>query len=174
MSAVDYSPDYRCPEDAGIKIKSIVVDVQNEDRFSPSSSFAFNPLSDDLFDLRNFVFLVLLKKLGTEKLRLLLKDYMKNITNILVSVVESGKTHPITALNASTTFACVAQRFGIITDANYLKIVDQTRSIIDKLILKDFAGVAFDGLQHLTEGIKGTTILPKQTITDQLIRTQKT
>lgn len=172
-----WNPEARDPENSAIIIKGKPVDIQNEDRFASVGGFAFNPLAQELFALDNFVLLFLLSKVPKGQLVGLMKDYMKGVTKILCAVAESGKAHPLTALNASTQFASVAHRFGIISDQHYLKMADQTRSIIDKLIQLDFAGMAMDGLTTLVEktvsGVAGTTLLPKQSITEAVKGTPK-
>lgn len=154
-----YNPELRAPENAGITLRGVPVDIQNEDRFSPVNSFAFNPLAQELFSVDNAVLAVVLVTIAKQKPEALVKlmeKYIDSTTDILTSIVNSGKSHPLTALNASTAFAVVAHRFGIITDAGYLKMADQTRSIIDKLIQLNFAEMSFEGLTSLVEGTKYT------------------
>lgn len=152
-----YSPDLHTPENAGIIKNGVVVDIQNEDRFSPQNGFAFNPLAPDgLMSVENLILLFIVKKFsetpeGRVQLASIIKNYLDSTTKILTSIVETGKAHPVTALNASTLFSVVAHRMGLISDAGYLKMADQTRSLADKMILMAAAGIAFDGVSSLVE-----------------------
>lgn len=149
------------PENAIIVRRNTPVDVQNEDRFSPMNGFAFSPLAQNLFSADNGVLAGLLFLIGRKNpkaLERLAVKYMDSVSKMLIAITNSGKSHPLTALNASTQFAVVAHRFGVITDSGYLKIADQTRSIIDKLIELNFAGMVFDGLTALVEGSSITSV----------------
>jgi hypothetical protein len=153
----DYNKDYRAPEDAGIKHRGVITDIQNEDRFSPVNTFAFSPMSQEYLSLDNAILLILVARLAKSDpkgLAKLMAKYMDDVTGLLGKIADAAKAHPITALNAGTMYAVTAHRFGVITDSGYLKIVDQIKSIIDKLILINFAGVAMDGLSVLVEGSK--------------------
>lgn len=148
----------KVPENFIIVRRGIPVDVQNEDRFSPMNTFAFSPIAQNYFSIDNVVLAAAVLKMAKDRPQLLAKlmdNYMNNVTKILAAVLNSAKTHPIAMLNAHTTFACVAQRFGILNDSHYLKIVDQTRSIVDKLIQLDFLNGALGGLETLVEGAQG-------------------
>ena len=150
MSKIDL--EARSPENAGLIVDGAIVDIQNEDRFSPNSKFAFNPMTQELLSIDNFLLMLLLKKLSSAQLVDVAKAYMGNITKMLTEITKAGKAHPLTALNASTQFAVVAHRFGVITDSGYLKMADQTRSIVDKLIQINFLNIGLDGLTSLVEG----------------------
>lgn len=144
-----WSKDTRAPENAGITIKGVPVDIQNEDRFAPVGAFAYSPLAQELFSVDNGVLALLvvyLAKKNPAMLERIINKYLDNVTDLLSDIVESGKTHPLSAINAHTTFAVVAHRFGIINDAGYLKIVDQTRSIIDKIVQLNAADIAGSGM----------------------------
>lgn len=151
-----YSETEQPPQAAQITIRGVPVGMQDEDRFAPVGSFAYSPLTSEISDFQNVALVSILLALsrspdGRDKIFKLADTYIKSTTKLLESIVESGKTHPLTALNASTAYAVTAHRFGILTDAGYLKMADQTRSIIDKLITLDFANLALDGLQTFTD-----------------------
>jgi len=151
-------------ENATIIRRYMPVDVQNEDRFSPMNTFAYSPFAQDLLSYDNAILAFILVKIAKSDPKLLAQlagKYMDNTTKLLMAIVESGKAHPLTALNASTAFAVVAHRFGIITDSGCLKMLDQTRSIIDKLIQLNFANVALEGIGTLVEAgakVAGTVV----------------
>lgn len=155
-----WSPEFKCPEDSMILRRNVPVDIQNEDRFSPVNSFGFNPLSQDIFSLDTAALILLIKLCENPKIQGLAKLYIQSVTKILTTLIDAGKSHPITALNAITAYAVTAHRFGIITDSGYLKLADQTRSIVDKLIQIDWANIGLSGLETLVEGVKGTSLLP--------------
>lgn len=149
-------------ENSTIIRRGFPVDIQNEDRFSPMGGFAYSPLAQDLMSIDNGVLALILLKLARDRpaaLERLAEKFMDNITDLLSDIVQSGKTSPIASINASTTFAVVAHRFGIITDSGYLKMADQTRSIIDKLIQLDAGSIAgsgmLAGLQTFVGGSQG-------------------
>lgn len=153
-----WSPDYTTPENAIILRRNVPVDVQNEDRFSPRNTFAFNPFAQEWFSTDNGVlvaFLFMLAKKDPKSVERLAARLMANVTSMLNAVIATGKSHPITALNATTTWAVLAHRFGILDDSHYLKISDQTRHIIDTLQQLSAAGIAMDGLQVFAEAGTG-------------------
>lgn len=156
-----WTSDFKCPENAMILRRQVPVDVQNEDRFSPRNTFAFNPLAQELFSYDNGVLaavLLLMAKKDPKSVERLATKLITSVGNLLEDILQSGKTNPLSAINSHTTFACVAHRFGIIDDSHYLKIVDQTRSIIDKIIQLSAADIAasgvLNGLSVFAEGGK--------------------
>lgn len=149
-----WTPAFECPQSGIILRRGVPVGWQDEDRFSPMNSFAFSPLAQNLFSVDNGIlalFLVKLYQKSPAELAKLASQYMDNVTKLLIAIVNTGKAHPLTAINATTLFSTVAHRFGILTDSGYLKVSDQTRSIIDKLIQLSAAGLAMDGLTSLVE-----------------------
>lgn len=161
-----WTADFKCPENSMILRREVPVDTQNEDRFSPMNGFAFSPLAQEYFSVDNAVLagiVLLMAQKNPKGLERIIVKYMDSVTKILTTVVESGKTHPLTALNASTCYAVTAHRFGVITDSGYLKMADQTRAIVDKIIQLQWGAELIGqsgllaGLSSFVEGNKITT-----------------
>lgn len=155
--------------------REVPVDMQNEDRFSPRNTFAFNPFSQILLSYDNGILaglLYLMARKNPAALERLASKLMANVSKMLGNILASGRGNPLAAINAHTTFACVAHRFGIIDDSHYLKIAGQTRSIIDKIFQLNAADIAssgiLTGLSTLVEGVKGTSALPLERYTETL------
>lgn len=131
--------------------------IQGNTPFQYSDRTAFSPLPENLYSQEGLFVALLFWKLAKDKPEVFERiaiRYMNNVTDIITHVADSGKAHPFNHLNSTTLAAAIAHRAGLISNGGYIKVIDQTRSIIDKLINLNFGGLAVEGLGTLVEGAK--------------------
>lgn len=133
--------------------------IQGNTPFQFQDRTGFSPLPSNMFSQEGLFIGLLLFKLMKDKPQLferLARRYMDNVTSIINHIADSGKAHPLSHLNSTTLAAAVAHRNGLLDNGGYVKVIDQTRSIIDKLINLATAGLALEGVQTLVEGTSTT------------------
>lgn len=155
-----YNQQYRAPVDAGYIRNGVAFNVQDLSHFTPNQPFAFSPLAQELMTVENAPLVLLALQFaktpeGREQLLELAKTYIVALTGILTEICDSGSTHPLNHLNATTAFAAISHRFGLMTDSDYLKVVDQTQHIIDEIIKQTWAGEVLQGITTLTKSVAG-------------------
>lgn len=139
--------------------KGIPLIIAKEDKFLPQNRFAFSPLPYDVMSVEGVAFALIMLKLsktpeGQKILERLAMKYMDSIASIVESVQGPAKTHWAVGLNAQTTTAAILHRTGLIDDGGYEKIVDQSRTVFDKIWTKDFVEKMASNLTTLVEGSK--------------------
>lgn len=139
-----------------------------EDFFAPKDKIPFSPLPNNVLTAEGAFLGLLLFKMLKDKPKMLERiiiKYLDSISGICGSIMDSGKTNPLTGVHNTTVLATMLHRLGLIDNGGYLKIVDESRNIISVMQAQVTAGIALEGVQTFVEGSKTTSTAGKYGIT---------